>query len=207
MKTIMPNTVIEWIPYNNLENIKYLTKGGFSKIYTADWIGGRYEEWDSKTQQLERIKRYGIQNLVSYVILKELENVENANQRWFEEAKSHLTMSNKQTAIVPCYEEQEAFYTSSKSYDFNISDNSSSIFSTISNQYTSINFKNRNEDNDKGSSRLSKKLKMENDIQNYYDEETIQQKPNVDIIDEDEVYNNPPKNKMDWKFLMNDFTN
>ncbi|PKK71766.1 kinase-like protein, partial [Rhizophagus irregularis] len=73
-------------------------------------------------------------------------------------------------------EEQEAFYTSSKSYDFSISDNSS-IFSTISNQYTSINFKNRNEDNDKGSSRLSKKLKIEN--------ETIQQKPNVDIIDED----------------------
>uniref|UniRef100_U9T6B3 Serine-threonine/tyrosine-protein kinase catalytic domain-containing protein n=1 Tax=Rhizophagus irregularis (strain DAOM 181602 / DAOM 197198 / MUCL 43194) TaxID=747089 RepID=U9T6B3_RHIID len=103
-------------------------------------------------------------------------------------------------------EKQEAFYTSSKSYDFSISDNSS-IFSTISNQYTSINFKNRNEDNDKGSSRLSKKLKMENDIQNYYDEETIQQKPNVDIIDEVEVYNNPPKNKMDWKFLMNDFTN
>ncbi|CAB4490888.1 unnamed protein product [Rhizophagus irregularis] len=66
---------------------------------------------------------------------------------------------------------------------------------------------NRNEDNDKGSSRLSKKLKMENDIQNYYNEETIQQKPNVDIIDEVEVYNNPPKNKMDWKFLMNDFTN
>ncbi|CAB5359160.1 unnamed protein product [Rhizophagus irregularis] len=73
-------------------------------------------------------------------------------------------------------------------------------------KYTSINLKNRNKDNDKGSSRLFKKLKMENDIQNYYDEETIQQKPNIDIIDEDEVYNNS-KNKMDWKFLMNDFTN
>uniref|UniRef100_U9TN20 Uncharacterized protein n=1 Tax=Rhizophagus irregularis (strain DAOM 181602 / DAOM 197198 / MUCL 43194) TaxID=747089 RepID=U9TN20_RHIID len=60
-----------------------------------------------------------------------------------------------------------------------------SIFSTISNQYTSINLKNRNEDNDKESSRLFKKLKMEN--------ETIQQEPNVDIIDEDEVYNNNPK--------------
>ncbi|PKC51838.1 kinase-like protein, partial [Rhizophagus irregularis] len=103
LETLMPNKIIEWIPYNNLKNIKYLTKGGCSKIYTANWIGGGYEEWDSKTQQLERIKRYGIQNLVSHVILKELENVENANQRWFEEAKSHLTMSNKQTAIVNCY--------------------------------------------------------------------------------------------------------
>jgi hypothetical protein len=85
IKTLMPNSVIEWIPYNNLENIKYLTKGGFSKIYTADWVGGCYEEWDSKTQQLERVKRYGIKNIVVKVILKELENIENASQRWFEE--------------------------------------------------------------------------------------------------------------------------
>jgi hypothetical protein len=81
METLNPDTIIEWIPYNDLENIKYLTKGGFSKIYTADWIGGWYEEWDSKTQQLERMKRPGIQNIV----LKELENVENASQSWFEE--------------------------------------------------------------------------------------------------------------------------
>ncbi|CAB4427791.1 unnamed protein product [Rhizophagus irregularis] len=38
----------EWIPYNNLKNINYLTKGGFSEIYTADWINGRYDEWDSE---------------------------------------------------------------------------------------------------------------------------------------------------------------
>ncbi|POG71863.1 hypothetical protein GLOIN_2v1840896, partial [Rhizophagus irregularis DAOM 181602=DAOM 197198] len=103
METFMPNTVIEWIPYNNLENIKYLTKGGFSKIYTAHWIGGNYEEWDSKTQQLERMKRYGLKNLAGRVILKELENVENASQSWFEEVKSHFTICNKHTIIVECY--------------------------------------------------------------------------------------------------------
>ncbi|CAB4441805.1 unnamed protein product [Rhizophagus irregularis] len=395
--------------YNDLENIKYLTKGGFSKIYTADWIGGWYEEWDSKTQQLERMKRPGIQNIV----LKELENVENASQSWFEEVKSHFTICNKHAIIVSCYgitqnpsnenymlvmnkfdmnlreylqqnhnqltwkeririafdiistlvsiheensvhrdlhsgnilysqfndcwrisdlgfcgpadkpstsiygnlpyiapevisgkgytiksdiysiamlmweisfgqppfmnyehdcilalniideykslmeqcwdanplkrpdtyalrekireiksyyqnnpnelpqliakidkktsnifssklftskihefenlpepknatkEEQEAFYTSSKLYDFSSISDNTSIFSKISNQYTSINFKNRNEDNYNGPSRLFKKVKMEN--------ETIQQKPNVDIIDENEVYNNNSK--------------
>ncbi|POG71858.1 kinase-like domain-containing protein [Rhizophagus irregularis DAOM 181602=DAOM 197198] len=417
LETLSSDNTIEWIPYNNLENIKYLTKGGFSNIYTAKWIDGGYEEWDSKEQQLLRFGAHS-------VILKELGNVEDANQSWFEEAKSHLTIGNKLTAIIKCYgitqnpsngnymlaiepydmnlreylqqyhnqltwdkriritfeiidhlyyihrensihrdlhsrnilysnfndcwrtsdlgfcgpadklstniygnlpyiapevisgkgytfksdiysiamlmweisfgqppfmnyehdcilalniidgirpkiiseipskykslmeqcwdanplkrpdahallkkireinsyyrnnpnelpqliakiekktsnifssklftskiykfenlpepknatkEEQEAFYTSSKLYDFSISDNSS-IFSTISNQYTSINLKNRNEDNDKESSRLFKKLKMEN--------ETIQQEPNVDIIDEDEVYNNNPK--------------
>src|SRR5688572_11318005 len=78
METFDPNGIVEWIPYNNLQNIKYLTKGGCSEIYTAHWIGGRYDEWDSKEQQL---KRFGLH----YVVLKKLENIESANQRWFEE--------------------------------------------------------------------------------------------------------------------------
>src|SRR6266536_3618727 len=78
IETLHPNTIVEWIPYNNLQDIEYLTKGGFSDIYTAAWINGKYEEWDSKEQQLIRI---GGQK----VILKRLENVESANQSWFEE--------------------------------------------------------------------------------------------------------------------------
>ena len=66
-------------PYDNLQNIEYLTKGGYSEIYTAGWIDGRYEEWDSNKQQLIRFgKRQA-------VILKGLENVESANKSWFEE--------------------------------------------------------------------------------------------------------------------------
>ncbi len=78
MKTLVPDKIIEWIPYNNLQNINYLTKGGFSEIYTADWIDGKFDEWDSKEQQLIRIGKLK-------VILKGLENVESANQSWFEE--------------------------------------------------------------------------------------------------------------------------
>src|SRR4051812_6489021 len=78
MKTLEPEKVVEWIPYNNLQNIKYLTEGGCSKIYTAEWINGGYDQWDSEKQQL---KRFGVQ----YVVLKRLENVENANQSWLEE--------------------------------------------------------------------------------------------------------------------------
>ncbi|EXX53678.1 Tpk3p [Rhizophagus irregularis DAOM 197198w] len=96
LETLHPRMIIEWIPYNNLQNISYLTEGGFSKIYKADWIDGGYDEWDSKKQQL---KRFGEQE----VILKKLENIENANNSWFEEAKSHLTMSNKWPRIVSCY--------------------------------------------------------------------------------------------------------
>jgi hypothetical protein len=78
MKTLEPDSIIEWIPYNNFENIKYLTKGGCSEIYTADWINGAFYEWDSKEQQLKRFGEQGI-------VLKRLENVKNANKSWFEE--------------------------------------------------------------------------------------------------------------------------
>jgi hypothetical protein len=78
IETLYPNMIAEWIPYNNLQNIKYLTKGEHSEIYKATWINGHYLEWDSKEQQL---KRFGRQE----VILKRLENVKSANQSWFEE--------------------------------------------------------------------------------------------------------------------------
>src|ERR1043166_9141968 len=60
METLDPGGVIEWIPYNNLQNIKYLTEGGCSKIYTANWIDGGYYEWDSKEQRLKRIINYSV---------------------------------------------------------------------------------------------------------------------------------------------------
>ena len=78
MGALEPSKIPEWIPYNNLQNVRYLTEGGCSKIYTADWINGYYYEWDSKEQQLARFGGHA-------VILKRLENVENANQSWLAE--------------------------------------------------------------------------------------------------------------------------
>jgi hypothetical protein len=78
METFEPRIIIEWIPYSNLQNIKYLTKGGCSKIYTADWIDGRYDKWDSKEKKLTRLETHK-------VILKSLQNVESANRSWFDE--------------------------------------------------------------------------------------------------------------------------
>jgi hypothetical protein len=77
-ETLEPNKIIEWIPYNNLQNIKYLTEGGFSEIYKANWIDGCHFGWDSNKQQLKRVGR-------QKVILKKLENIENASNSWFEE--------------------------------------------------------------------------------------------------------------------------
>ncbi|EXX55968.1 Mkk2p [Rhizophagus irregularis DAOM 197198w] len=96
VKAICPNKIPEWIPYNEFRNIEYLTEGGCSEIYTAEWINGSYDEWDSEEQQFKRFRE-------QYVVLKRSENVENANQSWFEEAKSHLNISNKWGEIVQCY--------------------------------------------------------------------------------------------------------
>ncbi|POG74100.1 hypothetical protein GLOIN_2v1839522, partial [Rhizophagus irregularis DAOM 181602=DAOM 197198] len=86
MEAIDPRRIVEWIPYDNLQSIKYLTKGGFSEIYTAFWINGAYYEWDTMKHQLTRFGNQG-------VILKRLESVGSADQSWFEEAKSHFTIS------------------------------------------------------------------------------------------------------------------
>jgi hypothetical protein len=74
-----PDSIVEWIPYNNLRDINYLSEGGYSKIYTADWIDGQYYGWDSTEQ---RLTRHG----TIKVVLKRLENIEGANRSWFDEA-------------------------------------------------------------------------------------------------------------------------
>ncbi|PKC63690.1 kinase-like protein [Rhizophagus irregularis] len=96
--SLHPDMIIEWVPFNSLQNIEFLAQGGFSKVYTADWIDGDYFEWDSKSQQL---KRYGTIEKVQ-VVLKNLGNLENANKSWFDEAKVHLVMSNKYTYLLRC---------------------------------------------------------------------------------------------------------
>ena len=88
METLEPQLVIEWIPYDKLQNIKYRTEGGCSKIYTAEWIdGGHYFEWNSKKQQLTREYEFE-ESVVQTVVLKRLENVENANKRWLDEVRN-----------------------------------------------------------------------------------------------------------------------
>ncbi|CAB4493963.1 unnamed protein product [Rhizophagus irregularis] len=204
MKAIEPANIVEWIPYSNLENINYLTKGGYSEIYTAKWINGSYDEWDSKEQQLIRLEEQD-------VVLKRLENVESANKRWFEEATTHLnindliqleendslymnssenyTSSSKlftskvhQFENLPeprnATEEQQAFH-SNKSYDFHIPNHIDDIgkLSTQNNNYSKITSSNK-----------SFKRRLENDFQ-----EIIQQvkRYRINIDDEEEIYNNP----------------
>ena len=39
--------VLEWIPYEKFEDIKYLAKGGFGTVHKAKWIDGYIWYWDN----------------------------------------------------------------------------------------------------------------------------------------------------------------
>ncbi|RIA79780.1 kinase-like domain-containing protein [Glomus cerebriforme] len=46
--------VLEWIPYDRFHNIKYIAKGGFGKVYKANWIDGDIYYWDNENQNWKR---------------------------------------------------------------------------------------------------------------------------------------------------------
>ena len=38
---------IQWIPFDDFKNIKYLAEGGFGEVHKATWINSYYDdEWD-----------------------------------------------------------------------------------------------------------------------------------------------------------------
>ncbi|RHZ84432.1 hypothetical protein Glove_82g76 [Diversispora epigaea] len=92
-KTLAPFAVIEWISYDQFENIEYLTEGGCASIYKAIWKDGCYYEWNSENQILER---YGKQ----IVILKRLNNSNSNNVKWFQEVTFSFTLGND---VAACY--------------------------------------------------------------------------------------------------------
>ncbi|RGB34000.1 kinase-like domain-containing protein [Rhizophagus diaphanus] len=47
-------SALEWIPYNRFYNIKYIAKGGFGKVYKANWIDGYIHKWNKYNNNWER---------------------------------------------------------------------------------------------------------------------------------------------------------
>ncbi|CAG8811486.1 1790_t:CDS:2, partial [Dentiscutata erythropus] len=94
-KTVSPQHVIEWIDYDQFENIDYLTEGGCATIYTAIWKVGRYYKWNSEKQILERFGR-------RKVILKRLNNSNNNNIHWFQEVTLNFTLDNTFQLLAAC---------------------------------------------------------------------------------------------------------
>lgn len=60
LNSTRPQTFLEWIPFERLENIKYLDeefyKPSRSTIYSAIWIDGPRILWNEENEQYERSK-------------------------------------------------------------------------------------------------------------------------------------------------------
>ncbi|RHZ82878.1 hypothetical protein Glove_103g145 [Diversispora epigaea] len=94
-KTVSPRYVIEWINYDQFENIEHLTEGGCATIYTAIWKVGSYFKWNSENKILERLGRQKI-------ILKRLNNSKNSNVHWFQEVTLNFTLDNTFSSLAIC---------------------------------------------------------------------------------------------------------
>ena len=66
---------IEWIPYDDLKNIKKIGKGGFATVYQSEWSNGPRIALENK--------RYYYKN--GLVALKKLENSQNVSDEFLKE--------------------------------------------------------------------------------------------------------------------------
>ncbi|RHZ61661.1 hypothetical protein Glove_346g78 [Diversispora epigaea] len=70
------NRFLEWVPYDEFENIKYIGKGGFSKIYKATWKRYNGIKYDGTIRRFE-----------TEVVLKVLNNSQNVDSEFLKELK------------------------------------------------------------------------------------------------------------------------
>ena len=66
---------IEWIPYDDLKNIKKIGKGGFATVYQSEWSNG--------PRFIQNSKRCYYEN--GLVALKKLENSQNVSDEFLKE--------------------------------------------------------------------------------------------------------------------------
>ncbi|CAB4380455.1 unnamed protein product [Rhizophagus irregularis] len=74
---------LEWIPYEKFQNVTYITRGGFGKIYSAEWPEGYIHYWDIENQKWYRFTS-------KKVALKSLDNSSEISTDFLNEIKSYL---------------------------------------------------------------------------------------------------------------------
>ncbi|CAG8529036.1 1469_t:CDS:2 [Ambispora gerdemannii] len=92
----LPRYIIEWIPYDDLEDIKYKTHGGCAQIFIAVWKKGVILSFSNKKQEFER-------SSPGIVILKKLLDSQHASTQFLEELKVHILLGSKGYTVATCY--------------------------------------------------------------------------------------------------------
>ena len=84
IQSSLPKFILEWIPFDQVEDVEKLTEGGFSTIYTATWTRGNIVDYD------ENKKEFGYhENLL--VVLKSLNNSSKPEKSFFNEVINYLS--------------------------------------------------------------------------------------------------------------------
>ncbi|GBC39698.2 kinase-like domain-containing protein [Rhizophagus irregularis DAOM 181602=DAOM 197198] len=93
------NWTSEWIPYDRFINPKYISEGGFGKVYRATWKDGYISHWDTRKNQ------WGRSNVNKFVALKSLNNSQNITLEFVNEITSHLKVHDIKSPdeVIKCY--------------------------------------------------------------------------------------------------------
>ncbi|EXX61289.1 hypothetical protein RirG_172570 [Rhizophagus irregularis DAOM 197198w] len=94
LNTVYYKKYLEWIPYENFKDITYITRGGFGKIYSAEWPDGCIYTWDIENQKWGRTT--GLK-----VALKSLDNSSCISTEFLNEIKTHLQIYLLD--VIRCY--------------------------------------------------------------------------------------------------------
>ncbi|UZO10202.1 uncharacterized protein OCT59_001800 [Rhizophagus irregularis] len=84
---------LEWMPFENFKDITYITRGGFGKIYSAEWPEGYIDSWDIENQKWKRYSRKAA--------LKSLDNSSCISAEFLNEIKTHLQIYLWD--VIQCY--------------------------------------------------------------------------------------------------------
>ncbi|RIB21712.1 kinase-like domain-containing protein [Gigaspora rosea] len=79
----LPLHIMEWIPFEQFEDIEHLANGGFATIYTATWKRGSILDFNES-------KRNFVYQGSQKVVLKSLNNSNEHTEKFFEEAKRFI---------------------------------------------------------------------------------------------------------------------
>ena len=74
---------LEWIPFEKFQNVTYITRGGFGKVYSADRPEGNIFYWDIENQKWNRWENY-------MVALKSLNNSSDISADFLNEVINNL---------------------------------------------------------------------------------------------------------------------
>ena len=74
----LPTYILEWVPFDQFEDVEKLTEGGFSSIYTATWTRGCIRDYNENKKEFIYFGRQD-------VVLKSLNNSSNPGKPFFDE--------------------------------------------------------------------------------------------------------------------------